>query len=377
MIELDSYLKDIKPELPSFNINRVFFFDESNNIKKGIICFDGDNNDDLENTYFVLGGIALKKPLDFGDLLTFVGARQTPSDAKFRFFSFGKHRFEEAIKQKRLKLFFEYLVNNRILVHFDIVHIMHFAIVDILDSLIEENDINQEAALYFYKELQSDMTEVLWADYKRTHDFLCNYNYPNVPKESANSFINDLLTIYTENLRFFDPNDPRSFTKELLRQLIKAKRKKQNLIFLEDNEPFVVLDNLSIHYLVRAIEISDEKAFDNESSVIKYLSSLDPNYGTKLNMSFRDSKHSREIQISDVICGFVARLFNFLSHNDIPEIEKFIHSLGKDSNEMATLKLFDMLTDISNDESVYMLKKTIPLFIDQRFSYFIYLIRKQ
>ena len=48
MIELDSYLKDIKPELPSLNINRVFFFDESNNIKKGIIGFDGDNNDDLE-----------------------------------------------------------------------------------------------------------------------------------------------------------------------------------------------------------------------------------------------------------------------------------------------------------------------------------------
>ena len=46
---------------------------------------------------------------------------------------------------------------------------MHFALTDILDSLIEENDENQFAALMDYKQLQSDMTEVLYQDYDKLH----------------------------------------------------------------------------------------------------------------------------------------------------------------------------------------------------------------
>ena len=378
MTKLDDFLRDFKPLVPSIKIGRTFYFDESNNIKKGVIGFEKDNNDDLENLYFVLGGIALSEPLNFEELLQYVGARQKPVDAKFKFFSFGESDFKEALKQKRLKLFFEYLLNKSILIHFTIEHFVHLAMTDILDSLIEENDTNQFAAFHFYKDLQSDMTEVLFADYETTHDFLCEFSFPNVPKERANEFINRLLDIYTNNLdAFFDSNGPDGFTKELLRQIIKAKRNKQNLFFLEGNEPFVVYNDLHQTYLSRAIEIDDKKIFDNESSTIQYISSLDGDYEKKLNMSFVDSKGCRETQISDAICGFVAKLYNFLSHNGFSDIAKFILSLEKDSNELETMKLFSDLMTVSNDASPAMFKKVNPLYIERRFTFMIQLIEKR
>lgn len=78
-------------------LNRKIFFDESNNIRKGKIGIDKDNNEDLENLYFTLGGIATKKEIDFQDLLNYIGAKQTPNDAKYNFFTLGHKKFTEAI----------------------------------------------------------------------------------------------------------------------------------------------------------------------------------------------------------------------------------------------------------------------------------------
>ena len=247
MSKLDDYINFCSESLNKISvekieINKTFYFDESNNIKKGIIGQDKDNNGDLENLYFVLGGIAVNGSIDFDDLLNYVGARQVPIDSKFSFFAFKKNKFEEAIKQSRLRKFFEYLLKNKIPIHFNVLHYMHFALTDILDSLIEEKDVNQSAAMFYYKQLQSDMTEVLYQDYNSLHNVLVKYEFPNVPKDRANSFINDIYNLYTNNYDLYDSNDPKHFTKELLRQIIKAKRKKNSLLFLENNKPFVISD---------------------------------------------------------------------------------------------------------------------------------------
>ncbi len=381
MTKLDDIMSSFDESLKMLNlepikINKTFYFDESNNIKKGIIGKDKDNNDDLENLYFVLGGIAVDKKINFDDLLKYVGARQVPTDAKFSFFAFKKNKFEEAISQTRLRKLFEYLLNNKILIHFDVLHYMHFALTDILDSLIEEDDANKYAAMIYYKQLQSDMTEVLYQDYDALHEILVNFEFPNVPKEKANDFINEILDLYTRNYEAYDTGDIDNFTKELLRQIIKAKRDKRNLIFLEDNEPYVISSDVFSNYLSRMIEVSDKKYFDNEASITKQLSEFDDDYESKLDVHFLDSKTSREIQICDVICGFVARLYNFLSHNDEMAIFTFIKGLNKNCETFKTLKTFADLMTLSDNVSHMMFKKTNPLFIENRFTLFIKFVKK-
>ena len=381
MTKLDDIMASFAKNLKMLNvepikINKTFYFDESNNIKKGIIGKDKDNNEDLENLYFVLGGIAVDKNIDFDDLLRYVGARQVPTDAKFSFFAFKKNKFEEAISQSRLRKFFEYLLNHKILIHFDVLHYMHFALTDILDSLIEENDANQFAAMAYYKQLQSDMTEVLYQNYDALHEVLVEFEFPNVPKEKANDFINEILDLYTCNYETYDPDDIDNFTKELLRQIIKAKRNKNNLVFLEDNNSFVISEGVFHNYLSRALEVNDFKYFDNELSITNHFEGLDAEYEKKLNVKFVDSANSREIQICDVVCGFVARLYNFLSHHEEHEIYTFIKNLNKEDEAYKTLKAFADLMTLSDNISHMMFKKTNPLFIEGRFTLFIKLMEK-
>lgn len=368
MSELDELLKIYERNLPCVRLERIFFFDESNNIRKGKIGLEKDNNEDLENLYFVLGGIAIKKPIEFQKLLDHIGAKQVPVDAKYDFFTLKNKKFIEAIAQRRLRKFFEYLNEEDIIIHFEVEHYFHFALVDILDSLIEENDYNQVVALYFYKKLQSDMTEVLYNDFDALHWLLINYEFPNIHKDKANDFIRELLDLYTTNLNnYYDMNDPDNFTKELLRQIIKAKREKNNLCFLEDNESYVISDSMSQLYLQRMYNFQDKKLFDNEPLIETTLHQLDKNYEMKLNAKFCDSANLREIQICDAISGFVGRLYNFLSKTEENQILRFVKDLDKESESFKTLKAFFDLIEKSNRESEICFLKINPLYIDKRF----------
>lgn len=207
-VSLDEFLTS---SMHSFQIKRIFYFDESNNIRKGTIGLPNDNNPDLGNLCFVLGGIAVENKIDFDALLNFVGAKQTPRDAKFKFFSYGESSFEGSIAQPRLRKLFEFLLEKDIYIHFDVLHYMHFALVDILDSLIQEDDVIQKSAFYFYKPLQSDMTEVLYKNYQRLHDILVEFEFPNIPKGKSTAFINRILNLYCDNLAYFDSDSPDFF----------------------------------------------------------------------------------------------------------------------------------------------------------------------
>lgn len=369
MSKLDDYLVNFKnPFVKLKKISRTFFFDESNNIKKGRIGVEKDNVSDLEHLCFILGGIAVKEEINFEELLNFVGAKQIPSDAKFSFFAFKHTEFIEAIKQPRLRKFFEFLLTHDILIHFDVLHYMHFAMVDILDSLIQEDDANQQAAFIYYLPLQSAMTEVLYCDYNLLHDIFCRYEFPNVSTNKANDFVNEILELYTYNLQYFDMDDIDNFPKELLRQIIKAKRNRTNMYFLENNTSFEISSGVFTNYLSRMIEIKDKKCFDNEQSIINELQAMDEKYKEKLKVDFADSKNNRNIQICDVICGFVARLYTFLGKNSLEDVIRFASNLKCENEEYKTLKAFLDLMTKSDKEYNVMFKKTVPLFIEERFT---------
>lgn len=364
--KLDDFLDSFEEAAPVVKIDRTLYFDETNNIKKGIIS-KKDNVDDLENTYFVLGGIGTNAKLDFDGLLNFIGGKQKPTDAKFKYFSCGKSSFLDAIKQTRLSKLFQYLFEHGIIIHFDVLHYLHFALIDILDSLITENDANQQAAFCFYQQLQSDMTEVLFADYDRLHKLLCNYEFPNIPTEKANDFVNELFNIYEDNLWAFDNENPDNFTKELLRQIIKAKRDKKTLYFLEGNKPFVISEKMTFFYISRMANFKCKKYFDEEGDIIRDVEEMDSNYKEKLNVDFINSKDSREIQVSDAISGFIGRCFNFISHVEKKEMLTFVDSLKSDDVSYKTLYYFAKLYNQSISVSCYFAKFTTPNYINEKF----------
>lgn len=145
---------------------------------------------------------------------------------------------------------------------------------------------------------------------------------------------------------------------------------------MEDNNFFIISEGVFHNYLSRALEVNDFKYFDNELSITNHFECLDAEYEKKLNVKFVDSANSREIKICDVVCGFVARLYNFLSHHEEHEIYTFTKNLNKEDEAYKTLKAFADLMTFSDNISHMMFKKTNQLFIESRFTLLIKLMEK-
>lgn len=84
-------------------------------------------------------------------------------------------------------------------------------------------------------------------------------------------------------------------------------------------------------------------------------------------MKFQHSSLSREIQISDAICGLIAKFYNFLSHHDEVEIVKFLQPLDKESETIKTLNNLILLVNKLNKFSKLFHHVVNPLYIEKRF----------
>jgi len=70
-----------------------------------------------------------------------------------------------------------------------------------------------------------------------------------VPKNQANSFIRDILRLYSVNLDNYDMDNADNFTKEMLRQIIKAK-KENKLIFVDNNVVIRIIGQINLMRIV-------------------------------------------------------------------------------------------------------------------------------
>lgn len=352
-------------------MNLKMFFDESNNIRVVRLTENG-TNENIHNIYFVLGGLAYPETsdVDLSDIFSYIGVSQIPNDAKLRFFTRGETEFKKILKETRLLKYLQFLKEKNIYFHSNVYHFLYYSLIDILDSLFEEDDVNRGVYYTYHLTFKSDFIEVLDFQYERVLSILYEFEYPNIPEEKTLEFIEKLLDLYTEVLNEnFDDSVPENFTKELLRQMIKSKKNKSNLLFLNDNERFAISEGLFGIYLHNACLFNAEnKIFDEEPSIKNKFENNDPNYELKLNMKFKKSHDEIGVQLSDVISGFMAKMINFISNKTTNQINEFVKEL--DSNSYNSLKLFFQILDYSNDYCKYFFVWQLPAYIMRKFSYF-------
>lgn len=369
IIDLNLKLIKVATDVDKLSLN--MFFDESNNIRV-VRLNDNGTNENIHNIYFVLGGLSYssKLNLDLNDIFAYIGAKQIPIDAKLKYFSRGNTDFKEILKETRLLKYFQFLKEKSIYIHFNVFHFLYYSLIDILDSLFEEDDVNKQVYFAYHFILKSDLIEVLDYKYEKVLKILREFDYPNIPNNKVIVFISELLDLYTKILdEYFDENSPDNFTKEMLRQMIKAKRKKNNLLFLENNEKLVITKSLFEIYLHNACLFHQEnKIFDDEFTIKEKFEKVDSNYETKLNMKFKKSHDDRGIQLSDVLSGFIAKMLNFISSKTFEEIDDFIEDL--DDNSINILKLFFEILDYSDDYCQYFFVWQIPNYVLRKFNYF-------
>ena len=133
------------------------------------------------------------------------------------------------------------------------------------------------------------------------------------------------------------------------------------MVFIQDNEPGVLVAEYYLFYLERCVIFSKSNhIFDEEPTVEKKLSNilLYENGESVNNWQFVKSHENIYIQVSDMIAGLLRRLFMFLDDNSIERIHTI--SLSLNDIQIANFIILWTLISQSDVKSQLLLKNANP-----------------
>lgn len=303
----------------------VFYYDETNNIRKFYVKEEGFNNS--FNTNFVLGGLVHEqtyKP-NIQPLITSFKLQPTIKEIKFKHITSGD--FLQCLDSDKLQLFLQFIKDSEFYVHYLNLNVLYWSLVDIIDSAIAESEVAISLGPYFGNHLKNDLYKLSRLEIESVTELFYEYQYPNIKSESVISFIRDLTSLFSDYI-----DDPEfHFGLESLRQILKEASKQNALPFIMDEDDYILLKDFSNFYLKRIYMFKNsEHIFDDEKSVVEIIGKyhiLDNGEEIK-NYKFVDSQTNPIVQLSDVFVGLMGKLTTYLNTSSREEIIKDFGSLS-------------------------------------------------
>lgn len=171
----------------------TIYCDESSNaIKFRFKDETGKLNVDWRND-FVLAGIAFEgddPPFDIDNLFASFKLQKNVNDAKLK--NIAKYngedvnRFVDILKSEKVKLFLNELSNTNTYIHWSTQSLLYFALVDIVDSVMDITYMLNEIKNVLYKYVRLELDYFL--------EFLAKYNYPNIKAEKVQDFCEEFIS---------------------------------------------------------------------------------------------------------------------------------------------------------------------------------------
>ena len=311
----------------------TIYCDESSNaIKFRFKDETGKLNVDWRND-FVLAGIAYEgdtPPFDIDELFASFKLQKTVTDAKLgniaKYKGNDVNRFVDILKSPKVTLFLNALWNSNTYIHWSTQSLLYFALVDIVDSVVDIPYMLNEIKNVLYKYARSDLNYFL--------EFLARYSYPNIKHEKVTDFCEDFIS-------WIESIEPKSYDDELclefLRQGAKSSRKSGELVFIteskdDESQDDFLIENFVPTYASRLGEFpSSTIHFDKCDIIEKNIAELanvfcdvkTPAY------DFLVSTENKWIQFCDFVSGVIAALLAFVNENDIGEINTIIESFDE------------------------------------------------
>ena len=307
--DMKNSLKDLHGIEP-YNDVMTFFYDESGNCRKFSLTKKGVNSQDSLWGDFVLAGVAYdgtEKDIDINGLYQALEFKGGQKELKFKHLYHNSQDFCTFMESYRLTAFLQWLKNSGLFVHYSALNNLFYSLVDIVDSLWK--DFPQ--CIDYFWEIKNALYDFTAEHCNEIIDLLFQYNYPNITQCEQFCFeLCDLISCYNEDSEYY----PGLFL-ELLRQMLKVAGKKGELVFVQNNEPYVLIKEYFLLYLERCEIFSRSRHFfDEESTVQKQLRDIQlyENCNPLDNFCFQKSHNNIYIQISDMVAGLLRKMFVFL-----------------------------------------------------------------
>jgi len=314
-MDADIFRNNLLCDISNMDKPFILFFDETNNPRTFKLTEEGFNSD--INDFFILGGIGFKNKesqssSSVDELFNKFKLQSNSTEIKFKHIRSNAKNFIDLMKCKRVKIFIEWLLDNKVILHYSFMDNLYYSIVDIVDSLddpaLMNFDFNREVKNNFYLLVKKNSISFV--------NILIEFDYPNIKNHQL--FVEKILNwIDSVNIN----ND---FTLEYFRQVLKSYGTKE-LPFLMNNKDNMLISNYSLLYW-RSLSIFKNaiSRLDHEFNIEKELK-RDPliSNGKQLkNYLFEDSKDDKFIQLSDLILGILRYWMFFLDGNSMEEIWK-------------------------------------------------------
>jgi hypothetical protein len=330
----------------------TFYYDETNNIKKFYVRENDFNYTFTAN--FVLGGLVHSEQApNVQPLIDSFKLQRTATEVKFKHIASGQ--FLDCLKSEKLKLFLQFLRDNDMYVHYSSLNILYWSLVDIVDSAIVSSVAAQQLGPQFSNHLKNDLYKLSRLEIDAVIDLFYRYEYPNIKSDSVLPFIEELTSLFDAYIDIQEFH----FGLESLRQILKEAKKKGSLPFIQDEDDYILLKDLS-HFYLRPIYLfkNSTHIFDNEDSISETLKDykiLDGEDEIK-NYTFVDSKTEQLIQLSDIFVGLMGKLTNYLNTSSREKIDNDFQTLT--ATQQANIDLLIDVIDKSHNKNIGFLHNT-------------------
>lgn len=321
----------------------TFYYDETNNIRKFYLTDHGTNV--VEHKNFVLGGIVLAEGQTLPDIAPLRSKLRMQSNAsEIKFAHVAKGDFEQVLTSKKLEIVLSWIVEHDILIHYSSVNIIYWSIVDIIDSILADDEFEIYQA--HHQPMKNELYRLANRDKPAFLALMKRHRYPDIQRGKTADFIADVNAF----LNVHSP-DCDNLPALMLKALIEKSASLSELASLVDNEVDVLIESFQGFY-TRPIMLFKNAVhiFDREIQIEKSLRGAKFKDGARhVNYSFCDSKDEPGIQIADVVSGFLGKYQSFVEENTLPELMKRKSSWNE--NQIANFNLLRQLIDLSDDVS--------------------------
>ena len=324
------------------NDDFIFYYDETNNIRKLYLSekslFNIKTDDIFKN--FVVGGICFRETPSqekINDLKSALKLQQSIKEIKLKHIAKGD--FIECLNSKKLTIFLDWIYDNSYL-HFSSINLLFWSIVDIIDSLMDNENYE---VIILNKDLKTILYEIVKNNMEKFSELFFAFNYPNIKKDKVNEFLEHLITLIQSTFQNVDL-ELLKIDQEIFNDLstiligLLEKSKNEDLPFIMYEKDKILIDSLFDFYL-RPIYtfINSEHNFDDEQEIKKIFNKYEFTFLNKrIKLNFINSENNDFIQFSDVIVGFIGKMYEYLNKSLIRDIERDL----KNFNELQKTNLF-------------------------------------
>lgn len=343
----DEHSENYKKKINKLNFNekgakpknkmKYFYYDESDNIRN----FNLKNGNYNTNYFsqFTLGGIVSDTPindLDLEELYDKLCLQKSIRELKSHNILNKKKSGIAQFESKNLNILLTFLLESHYHLHYSAINVFYFGVVvDIISSLLEFNkDIYCSQSLV--NSLKACLYKCMYSEAENWGKILSELKFPNLNLKSQGILFREL---YSSISRF----DDHKYTnqKEQILYLIKNFPKDRILIFLSDEEDYILINNFKDFYLQKVFIYDKAKhIFDEEPKIKKLLEKEGiKEFNIYNRYEFVTSHDMKAIQISDVCVSVICILYKFLASRNLFQIENYIKKLDKNLYEYKNFKL--------------------------------------